>query len=323
MNKKLIILFVLILGSSLFYINLSHYIDSPINTKTSKIIVPKGYSVKKIANELAQANIIVHPKVFWLVHRLFFSECSLQAGEYEFPAYSSVRNIINIMHKGQILIHKFTMNEGITTREIINKVLSESALIGEITREYQEGDFISSTYYFTYGETKMMLLDKIYKQSQTIIDQLWEERAPNLPLKNKQEAVILASIVEKETGIAQERPRIAGVFINRLRKNMKLQADPTVIYAVTLGQYSLNRSLTIKDLKFKSPYNTYINLGLPPAPISNPGEAALEAVLNPLATDELYFVATGNGGHNFSSTLNDHNKHVNNYRNIIKESKNE
>lgn len=312
---KLILVFIFILGSSLVYLNLSHYIESPNDqNQIVRLIIPRGHSVKKIAKELVRHQVINYPRAFWMVHRVFFSDSPLQAGEYEIPPHSSVRSIIEMMHEGRVVIHKLTLPEGITTKEVLDKVKSEEMLIGDVTREFNEGDLLADTYHYTYGETKMMLLNRIYQKSQIIIDELWAKRAANLPLANKQEAVILASIIEKETGISNERPRIAGVFVNRLRKKMKLQADPTVIYAITKGQYVFDRSITKSDLKIKSLYNTYLYPGLPPTAIGNPGIEALEAALNPSDTKELYFVADGKGGHNFSSTLIDHNQHVVNYR---------
>ena len=321
MNRlKFIIAFILFLGSSLVYLNLSHYIEAPnFQTQTVRVIIPKGYSVKKIAKELAKNQVISYPKVFWTVHRIFFSDYPLQAGEYEIPPHSSVDNIIQMMYEGRVVIHKFNIPEGLTTKGVLDKIKNDEMLIGDINKEYHEGDFIADTYHYTYGETKMMILNRIYKKSQDLIDELWAKRSPNLPLANKNEAIILASIVEKETGIASERPRIAGVFINRLRRKMKLQADPTVIYAITQGQYIFDRAITGSDLKIKSLYNTYLYAGLPPTAIANPGVMAIEAVLNPMETKELYFVANGRGGHNFSESLAIHNQHVSNYRKEKKE----
>ena len=316
-------LFLLLLGFGLVYLNLSYYINSTgNNAQAIRLIINRGYSVKKIGKELAKNDLIFHAKLFWLIDKLFFAKYPLQAGEYEIPARASIRDIINMMQKGDVIIHKLILPEGITVKEITDKILAESMLIGEISKEFLEGDFLANTYYYTYGETKMMLLNRIYQESQEIIDELWNKRSPNLPLVSKKDAVTLASIIEKETGIANERPRIAGVFINRLRKGMKLQADPTVIYAVTQGKYPLNRALTLSDLRIKSLYNSYLYTGLPPTAIATPGRAALEAALNPLLTNELYFVVDGKGGHNFSSNLVQHNQYVKNYRNSTKKEAN-
>lgn len=323
MNRIFIpIIFTLILVSSLVYLNLKHYIDAPSKqTKEANFIIPRGYSVKKIGKELHSHGLVDHAKIFWLLHKIFYSDYPLQAGEYRIPAHSSIGSIIEMMHEGRVIIHKFTIPEGTTTQEILNKVDEEKMLIGNVTRDFNDGDFISDTYHYTYGETKMMFLNRIYKKSQILLDQLWSQRVPNLPLSNKHEAIVLASIIEKETSLARERKRIAGVFINRLNKGMRLQADPTVIYAITQGKYPLKRSITKADLRIKSLYNTYLYAGLPPTAISNPGKDALEAVLNPLKTTELYFVVNITGGHNFASSLSQHNKNVNNYRKYLKNRK--
>lgn len=315
--RKLIlgVFLIIVIASSLVYINLKHYIYSPSNkAQAVSIIIPKGYSVKKIAKELHKNEVISYPKFFWIVHRIFFSNYLLQAGEYEVPAHSSVYDIIQMLYQGRVVIHKFTIPDGITTKEILDQIQSDKMLFGEITKNFEEGDFIANTYNYTYGETKMMLLNRIFNESQKIIEELWTNRATNLPIANKKEAVILASIVEKETALASERARIAAVFINRLKRKMRLQADPTVIYAITKGQYKFNRKITASDLKIKSLYNTYLYPGLPPTSIANAGINALKAVLHPLQTKELYFVADGKGGHNFSEDLNTHNQHVSNYR---------
>ncbi len=315
-NFLSIIIFLILLSSSLIVLNLSYYIETPSSSDSSvNIIIQRGFSVKRIGKELAKYNLVRQPKIFALVHKLFFKARPLRSGEYEIPAHASIRDIILLLQKGDVIVHKLTLQEGITKKEIFDKILSESMLVGSITKDFQEGDLLADTYYYTYGESKMMLLNRIYNKSQAIIDELWEKRAANLPFDNKKDAIILASIIEKETSMASERPRISSVFINRLRKKMRLQADPTVIYAITKGEYAFNRSITLADLKFDSPYNTYLYIGLPPTAIASPGKNAFEAALNPLATNDLYFVANGTGGHNFSSSLNDHNNHVRNYRN--------
>ncbi|MCT4635676.1 MAG: endolytic transglycosylase MltG [Rickettsiales bacterium] len=313
------LVFISMIGSSLVYLELSHYINAPNNqSKAVRLIIPRGYSVKKIAKELAKHQVIKYPRVFWTVHRVFFPDTYMQAGEYEIPPHSSVRDIIDMMHEGRVIVHKFMVPEGGLAKEVIDQVIAEEMLIGNVTRKFKDGDFLADTYHYTYGETKMMLLKRIYNKSQDIIDELWNKREANLPLSNKEEAVILASIIEKETGIESERSRIAGVFVNRLRKKIRLQADPTVIYAITQGQYIFKRSITSKDLRIKSLYNTYLYTGLPPTAICNPGIKSLEAALHPLNTKEIFFVADGKGGHNFSSTLASHNKYVNHYRRELK-----
>lgn len=314
-NYIKVIFFLCVLGCGLIFLNLKYYLDAPgNNTQSVNIILERGASEKSLSKDLFNNGILRYPKAFILIKKIFFYRYIMKAGEYKIPPYATIRNIIEIINKGDVVVHKLILPEGITTKEIVNKVLAAKGLVGDVHREFKEGDFIASTFFYTRGEKRMSLLARLYNHKQTVVDELWEGRTDNLPIKTKQEAIILASIIEKETGIASERPRISGVFINRLRKNMRLQADPTVIYAVTLGQYSLTRALTTKDLKMKSPYNTYIYVGLPPTAIGNPGRKAIEAVLNPMITNELYFVANGKYGHNFSSSLAEHNKHVTNYR---------
>lgn len=319
MNKDrlfTLIVFIIVLGFSLVTLNLSYYIEAPANNdKPVKVIIQRGFSIKRIGKELAKYNLVIHPKIFFIVHKLFFKSAPLQSGEYLIPAHSNIKNIIEILKEGDVIIHKLTLPEGITKKEILDKINNDKMLVGKITKEFKEGELLADTYHYTYGESKMMLLNRIYKKSKEVIDELWEKRAENLPIATKEEAIVLASIIEKETSLARERPHIAGVFINRLRKKMKLQADPTVIYAITKGEYAFKRSITLADLRFNSPYNTYLYEGLPPTAIASPGKKSLEAVLNPLATKDFYFVADGSGGHNFSSSLTDHNNHVRNYRN--------
>jgi UPF0755 protein len=314
--------FIFVLIFSLITLNLWHYVHSISHKNDSGyLIIKKGYSSKKIAKELAKIGVIEHPYLFYLSYKIFFKSVPLQAGEYSFPAHSSIKNIIEIMNKGMVIIHKMTLPEGITYEAIINKVNQESTLTGAVKEAFEEGDILADTYNFTYGEDRNLFLKRIYYKSQKIIDSLWNARPLNSILHNKKEAVILASIIEKETGIIDEKPRIAGVFTNRLKQKIRLQADPTVIYGVTKGKYILTRPLSNKDLKMQSPYNSYIHIGLPPTAIASPGIAALIAAINPLETKELYFVADGKGGHNFSVSLTEHNQHVNNYRNNQQETK--
>ena len=319
MNRKsifCIILFLVLLSSSLLVLNLNYYIDAPSGKSfITNIIIQRGFSVKKIGKELQKEGLVSYPKIFYLVHKLFFKSMSLQSGEYLIPANSSIRDIITIMNKGDVVVHKLTLPEGITKKEIFDRVNQEKMLVGSITKDFEEGELLADTYYYTYGESKMMLLTRIYNKSKDVINELWEKRDEDLPINTKKEALSLASIIEKETSIESEKPRISGVFINRLRKNMKLQADPTVIYAITKGEYVFNRGITLADLKFDSPYNTYLYVGLTPTAIASPGRKSLEAALKPLKTNELYFVADGKGGHNFSSSLDDHNNYVRSYRN--------
>lgn len=310
-----VIFFTLILFLCIGFINIKYYIDAPGNNdKALNIVIKKGYSIKRIGKELSLKNLITSPKLFIFIKKVFFPGYMLHYGEFEIPPHASIRNIIEIFNKGIVVIHKFTIVEGMTTAEVINKINNENILIGSVNRNFKEGDFLADTYFFTYGESRMALLDRVQLKSNKVFNELWEKRAKNIPFNNVYEAINLASIIEKETYLAHEKPLVAGVFINRLKKKMRLQADPTIIYGITKGEYVFNRQISLADLKSNSPYNTYIYLGLPPTPIANVGKDALKAALNPASTNYLYFVADGNGGHNFSATLDKHNNHVNEYR---------
>jgi UPF0755 protein len=204
----------------------------------------------------------------------------------------------------------------LSSAEIIALLESAEGLTGEIGDIPPEGTLLPETYHFSYGDARADIVARMKAGVSEAIEALWPKRRADLPLKSPEEAIVLASIVEKETGVAEERPMVAGVFVNRLERGMPLQSDPTVIYALTMGKAPLGRKLAKPDLEADSPFNTYRYKGLPPAPIANPGRAALEAVANPSRTDELYFVADGTGGHVFSSTLEEHNQNVARWRRI-------
>ena len=192
-------------------------------------------------------------------------------------------------------------------REVLTLLKEEPLLEGEVSGDIPEGSLLPQTYHFTYGDQRSTLIDRMRSGMTQTMGELWDKRKPGLPFETQQQALTLASIVEKETGIDSERPRVAAVFINRLRKGMRLQTDPTVAYGLEKTG-AASHTLTLADLRTPTPYNTYLIDGLPPTPIANPGRAAIEAVLNPADTNDLYFVATGTGGHNFSATLEQHNK---------------
>ena len=278
------------------------------------IIIPRGVGVQGIAALLAAERVVSSPALFRVAARTIGREKILRAGEFNFPRRVSLRNSIEILHKGETVVRRLTIAEGLTSREILAQLERTDGLTGRIAQPPAEGALLPETYHFSYGDGRPELLARMRAGRHRLLQQLWSERAPQLPLSTPEEAVILASIIEKETARADERPRIAGVFINRLRRGMRLQSDPTVVYGLTEGRSALGRPLTRRDLKSVTPYNTYVIPGLPPTPISNPGRASLEAVLNPAVTGDLYFVADGAGGHAFAQTLAEHNRNVANWR---------
>lgn len=241
---------------------------------------------------------------------------TLKAGEYEFAAGSSPAQIIAKIVRGEVVIHKLTIPEGWNSWQVRAQMLADLRLTGDLPAMIPEGSILPDTVHFTRGESRAQILTRMQKAQTELLAQLWPSRADNLPLQTPEAALILASLVEKETGQPDERALVAGVFINRLRLGMKLQSDPTVVYAIELarGGITLTQALTRADLQTDNAYNSYTREGLPPTAICNPGRKAIEAALHPATTDALYFVASGNGGHRFATTLIEHEKNVADYR---------
>lgn len=285
-------------------------------------VVKQGHGLNRIAGELATENIITQPLVFRLAAHLQKKETALHAGEYEFLPGMSMADILGKIVAGDVYQRNITIPEGLTSWQVVQMLNRAEGLRGEIADIPAEGSLLPETYSYHYGESRQDKILRMQKAMREEVARLWPQRADDLPLLSAREAVILASIVEKETGVASERRRVAGVFINRLRKGMKLQTDPTVIYAITGGQIEdqgqgpLGRRILTKDLQYDSPYNTYRYEGLPPGPIANPGRESLAAVLNPEPHGYYYFVADGTGGHEFGRTLEEHNRNVARWRRI-------
>jgi len=280
------------------------------------VVVAHGSNAAEIGAELAQENAVYASPLFHIAARLVASG-SLKAGEYEIPAYASPIDIAVMMREGHSVVRLFTVAEGLTSAEIVHLLNMDPVLTGTLATVPTEGSLLPETYRYSYGDSRNSLIARMQKAMQDKLNESWATREGDLPLKSPLEAVTLASIVEKETGKPEERARIAGVFYNRLRLNMRLQSDPTVIYAITGGKEILNRPLTHEDLTFASPINTYASDGLPPQPICNPGRAALEAILHPEHHNFLYFVADGSGGHAFASDLAAHNENINRWHQAI------
>ena len=294
--------------------------------REAKLIeIPSGSRLRQIAGTLADAGAVNNPWIFVFGTTLLGAQDEMKAGEYEIPPAASPSAIMNMIREGRIYGRRLTIREGLTSFEIVNMVNALSDMEGNVADIPPEGTLLPETYDYRLKEDKQELVSRMKESMTKTIDELWPGRAADLPFTTKEEALTLASIVEKETGVEAERKRVAGVFINRLRKGIALQTDPTVIYAITKGRPQnegkgpLGRRLLKKDLEFDSPYNTYLHPGLPPGPIANPGRASIEAVLHPEAHDFIYFVADGTGGHIFSATLNEHDKNVSKWRIIRRE----
>lgn len=284
------------------------------------VLVPQGASVRAIAETLGEAGVIRHTELFVAAARLKEVGGAIKAGEYNIPAAISTWDLIDLLVEGKSILHYFTAAEGLTTAQILRLLAADPVLVGDITLSPAEGTLLPETYAFSRGQTRDQVIVQMMKAQDDFLMAIWEDRADTLPFTTTAEALILASIVEKETGVAGERPRVASVFVNRLRRGMRLESDPTIIYGLTGGE-PLGRGLKVSELRSETPYNTYVIKGLPPTPIANPGKDAIAAVLNPADTEDIFFVADGTGGHAFATTLTEHNRNVARWRRIERERK--
>jgi len=280
------------------------------------VVLPRGAGLDEITARLNATGVIDRPWLFRLAVRIKGQDRALKAGEYAFPAGATPASVINMLARGETVARRLTVAEGLTVAEVFRLLVETDGLSGDLPELPPEGSLLPETYFYALGDDRAELVRRMQRGMRRLLDQLWPARAEALPLTERQQALILASIVDKETGVAAERGAVAAVFHNRLRQGMRLQSDPTVIYGLTDGNGPLDRELTRADWQHDSPYNTYRIEGLPPGPIGNPGRAALEAVLNPDDVDYLYFVADGSGGHAFGRTLDEHNRNVAKWRRI-------
>lgn len=311
--KLLVLLAIFLSGGSVFSFYSLLYDQNDI-TEPTLVLVEKGESLGQIAQRLKKEGLLQSVAVFKVAASLSGKSTQLKAGEYRIPPRASSREILDILVSGQTVVRRVTIPEGKTSRQIYDLLLQTPGLFGDLPPPPPNGSLLPETYVFSYGVPRRVIARRMQESMAKTIDELWPYRHDDLPYKTKEEALALASIVEKETALPEERARVAAVFVNRLRRGMRLQTDPTVIYAVTDGSMELNRRLTLKDLKLSHPFNTYVNRGLPPAPICNPGRDSILAVLQPLKTNELYFVADGTGGHVFSRTFDDHRRNITSWK---------
>jgi len=280
------------------------------------LIIPKESGLTEIAELLQREGLIEHPLSFRVSAMMGGDWHKLQAGEYLFKARVSPQEILDIISSGKVVEHSITIPEGLTSEQVVERLRNNDLLTGEIAQVPKEGSILPDTYRFPRGFSRKGILDQMGRSQSAILKSIWARKPTDLPIKTPEELVILASIVEKETGRADERPRVAGVFINRLNQKMRLQSDPTIVYGIVGGKGTLGRPIQRNEITQATPYNTYVIAGLPPGPIANPGRAAMEAVVNHSRTKELYFVADGSGGHAFAETLDQHNRNVGRWRQI-------
>lgn len=316
--KKLLLL-ILLMGSAATVFLYDYAINQPLKiSEDTLFLVNKGDSLNKIAQSLQDKELVNDKYIFILFSKINRIYPQIKAGEYLFNGEFSVKQTAEKLSSGKVYLRKVTFPEGLTSTEIAKILHKENFLSKDEFAAPAEGSILPETYAYMRGDSPEKIIKQAQKAMQNVLEQAWQERDQNLPLQSKEELLILASIVEKETGIGMERAQVASVFVNRLRLGMLLQTDPTVIYALTNGKEDLNRPLTRKDLSIDSPYNTYKYAGLPPTPICNPGKDAIYAAAHPSETPYLYFVASGNGGHNFAATLSEHNENVRKWRELNK-----
>lgn len=310
-------------GAALYIYGLDLYKSPGPLAEERTVVIERGSGLNAIAETLFYEGVIAEPQVFVLAAKIEGQAAALKAGEYLIPAGVSMEAVLALLVEGKTVQHRVTVPEGLTSWDIVQIVNAAEDLEGDpIVETPPEGSLLPDTYFFQRGETRQQVIERMRQSQQAALDALWPTRAEGLPFETQAEWITLASIIEKETGQAEERGLVAGVFVNRLHEGMLLQSDPTVIYAVTKGVGGpLGRGIRKSELKNEDPYNTYTNAGLPPGPIANPGREALEAAIRPEATDYIFFVADGTGGHAFAATLAEHQRNVRAWRKIERDRK--
>lgn len=313
-----IALFATVMGGSIYVGHVILTAQGPLD-KTKNVVIPRGAGPTTMAKLLEEEGVIAHPRLFRVALMIDPSPKPIKAGEYEVPAHTSMQALVELLQSGKVVQRRLTIPEGMTTPEVLELVRKTEALTGNITLDVKEGDLLPETYFYSRDDTRDGLLLRMKEAMEKALDEAWRKRAAGLPLANKREALILASMIEKETAVPSERTRVAAVFINRLRRRMKLESDPTTIYGLTEGKAPLGRDLTRADLQSNTPFNTYVIAALPRGPICNPGRASIVAATNPARDRSLFFVADGQGGHAFATTLPEHNRNVERWRQIQRE----
>ena len=309
-------LFATLMGGALFVGHGLLTAEGPLAT-TKHVVIPRGAGPVTMAKVLREEGVIAYPRLFRVALMVDPNPKPIKAGEYEVPAHLSMQALVELLQSGKVVQRRLTVPEGLTTTEVIELLRKTEALAGDITLDLKEGDLLPETYFYSRDDTRDGLLLRMKEAMEKTLDEAWRKRAAGLPLAIRRDALVLASMIEKETAVPAERGKVAAVFINRLRLKMKLESDPTTIYGLTGGKGSFGRELTRADLQSHSPYNTYMATGLPPGPICNPGRASVLAATNPAQRDRsIYFVADGQGGHAFAISVADHNRNVARWKDI-------
>ncbi len=288
-------------------------------TEPARISIVSGDTMAAASDRLQSAGIIESAMIFRLGAKYRKVDGKLRFGEYEIPAAASMEEVLDIVISGRSIQYRITVAEGLTSWEVVEILKQSDILTGEIAEVPAEGSLAPDTYFVGRGMSRADVIARMQAAQAKILAEAWEQRDPDTPLRSPEEALTLASIIEKETGVAAERAKVGGVFINRLERGMRMQSDPTIIYGITNGQGPLDRPILRSDIERPTAYNTYVIDRLPPGPIANPGRDAIMGAVRPEPTDALYFVADGTGGHAFAATLREHQNNVAAWRKIERE----
>ena len=309
-NALLTVIFLMTLVGGVAFVIGKQRFDLPGPLAADRVVnVPRG-GIRDTADLLLREGVIDQPALFIAGALMLKAQNELKYGEYKFTRNASLRDVVETIIEGKVVQHAFTVAEGLTSEQILQRLTENETLTGNIRDVPREGTLLPETYRFTFGATREQMVQRMRQAQQKALQEIWERRNPDLPIKTPEQLITLASIIEKETGKPEERTRVAAVFINRLRQKMRLQSDPTIIYGLVGGKGSLGRPIMRSEIEQPTPYNTYVIDGLPPGPIANPGRASLEAAANPARTKELFFVADGTGGHAFADNYEQHQKNV-------------
>lgn len=315
-NALLTVVFVLTVSVGVAFMIGKQRFDLPGPLADAKMVnIPRG-GVRDTADLLMREGVIDQPYLFMAGALLYKAREDLKYGEYQFSKNASLRDVVETIIEGKVVQHSLTLAEGLTSDQIVQRLLENDVLSGNVRDIPREGTLLPETYRFTRGTTREQMIQRMQQAQRRAVQEIWERRVTDLPIRSPEQLVVLASIVEKETGKPEERTRVAAVFVNRLKQRMKLQSDPTIIYGLVGGKGSLGRPIQRNEIDQPTPYNTYVIDGLPPGPIANPGRAALEAAANPARTKELFFVADGSGGHAFADNYEQHQRNVSRLRSI-------
>src|ERR1700761_9574721 len=324
-NAIITLILFLMIAAGGTYIYGKQKIEAPGPLQEDKIVnIPSRAGMSDIADTLQREGVIDNNR--WAFIGSVFAlkaRSDLKPGEYQFQKNASLRDVIGTIVDGKVVQHAITIPEGLTSEQIVARLTDNDIFSGSVREIPREGTLLPETYKFPRGTTRDQVIARMQQAQKRVLAEIWERRNPDIPIRTPEQLVTLASVVEKETGKADERSRVAAVFVNRLRQKIKLQSDPTIIYGLVGGKGTLGRPIKRSEITQPSPYNTYVVDGLPPGPIANPGRASLEAAANPARTRDLFFVADGTGGHSFTENYGDHQKAVAKLRSMEKQIQND